>query len=231
MGRRCRSSSRRSCVLLRRRQQRTSFEPTHQGILPPNCPFQSHLRSILSLLAPCRPRYADVALLQLPGAASPTPFPGRCCPPTSPAAPQPARRKYEDLQKDLKAAEERKAKEQLEARRLERLRMDELMRNPASEPPPPRKPILKKGSKCGGSTPSTPGTPGSAASADVQRQRAAWRDGLRQHIEQQRQQSRQQSPPQVRANGGMHGSAGFLPLCWTQHGTCMSSLSLVFRSL
>lgn len=115
-------------------------------------------------------------------------------------------RKYEDMQKQLKAEEEQKAKAQLELRRQERLRMDELMRNPKQEPPPPRKPILKKGAKRGPSTPSTPATPtsgdGGAKHDDVQRQRAAWRDGLKAHIEKQRAENKQLQQVRCPCNAG-----------------------------
>lgn len=95
----------------------------------------------------------------------------------------------------MKEDEETKAKAALEAKRRERQRMDDLMRNPAQQPPEPSKPILKKGARMPSSKARTPPDPSSEARrTEMERQRREWRQGLKDHIQQQRVHT---PPPQV----------------------------------
>jgi hypothetical protein len=97
------------------------------------------------------------------------------------------------------------AQEALERRRLERLRMDELMRNPTQQPATPKKNILRKGAGAVMRVPAVAAAhspkqaykpPASAPAAteqaghdrpDLERQRREWSEGLKQYIARQRE--------------------------------------------
>lgn len=87
--------------------------------------------------------------------------------------------------------EEANAKAALEARRAERERMNERMRNPNAAPPEPRKQILKKGAKVAVTKINTPPDPRvEARRREVEAERRQWREGLKEHIQQARHQAK-----------------------------------------
>jgi hypothetical protein len=110
------------------------------------------------------------------------------------------------------------AQEALERRRLERMRMDELMRNPAQQPAAPKKNILRRGAGSAlrvpaaipaPSTKQTARPPASAPAAaavapaghdrpDLDRQRREWSEGLKQYIARQRETLRTAPDGKVR---------------------------------
>jgi hypothetical protein len=78
------------------------------------------------------------------------------------------------------------AKEALERRKHERQRMDELMRNPNQQPPPARKPILRKGARQPASPVLNPSSPPPDSKQQLDRVRREWREGLKEFIARQR---------------------------------------------
>ena len=78
------------------------------------------------------------------------------------------------------------AKDALEQRKRERQRMDELMRNPNQQPPPARKPILKKGARQPASPVLGPSSPPLERKQQLDRVRREWREGLKEFISKQR---------------------------------------------